>query len=188
MIEELVSISHKFKSFKLFTSCESFGAHAEYIRDGLKWDEWTSNLKKVATEGNFKSITIMMTLNALCLYSIEEFCDFILNLRKVTGKNIDLSFNVMRYPAFQSIEVLPPNVREEFFVKLSKWFETRTPHLYSHEIQQIERFLSYLKEGQSHVSFSQEELLVNFKEFYEQYDARRGKSLLQSFPEIQTWI
>jgi organic radical activating enzyme len=188
LINKLVTVSHKFKNFKLYTSCESFGNHAEYIRDGLKWDIWSNNLRKAAVDGNFRSITIMMTLNALCLYSMIEFCDFIINLRKETGKHIDLSFNVMRYPAFQSIEVLPKTVRHEFYEKINLWFQQRIHHLYTHEIEQVERFLLYLKEGTSHVNFTQEELLRNFKDFYSQYDERRGKDLLSTFPEIEQWI
>ena len=33
------------KEFDLYTSNESFGAHAEYIRDGLKYPIWRNNLE-----------------------------------------------------------------------------------------------------------------------------------------------
>ena len=47
-LDKLISITHTLpiKEFDLYTSNESFGAHADYIRDGMKYNEWRSNLVK----------------------------------------------------------------------------------------------------------------------------------------------
>ena len=36
----------------LYTSNESIGQQAEYIRDGLVWGDWTNNVERLLTSGN----------------------------------------------------------------------------------------------------------------------------------------
>jgi organic radical activating enzyme len=82
LFDELLKASHNIKSFHLYTSCESVGAQAEYIRDGLKWEKWLSNVHKMLEHGNVKSINCMMTINALSLFSITEFMDEMLKIKR----------------------------------------------------------------------------------------------------------
>ena len=75
LLEKLITSTHelKIKEFDLYTSNESFGAHAEYIRDGLNYKTWRANLVTFLEKANFRALTIMMTINSLCLFSIVEF-------------------------------------------------------------------------------------------------------------------
>src|SRR5690606_2238995 len=59
-IDRLVESSQSISNFHLYTSCETIGAHAEYIRDGLNYDTFKSNIEKISKSGSFKSLNIMM--------------------------------------------------------------------------------------------------------------------------------
>ena len=103
-LQRLIDITYELdiKQFDLYTSNESFGKHAEYIRDGLHYDTWRANLVKFLEKANpekFRALTIMMTINSLSLFSIVEFLEDIKLIKKQYGHhrpNVDLNF--LRWP------------------------------------------------------------------------------------------
>ena len=64
-----------FKHFHLYTSCEAVGAQAEYIRDGLNYSDWFSNVLNMMADKVPSEIHNMATINALCLESLPEFLE-----------------------------------------------------------------------------------------------------------------
>jgi len=194
LVDELVRATHNFKNFHLYTSCESFGKHAEYIRDGLVWERWIGNLDKMMTEGNIQSANVMMTINALCLFSLPEFMDEMMKLKKKHGAQSPVcSFNILRFPSFQSLVTLPDEMRLERADALEKWIERNWDDekngFIAWEKDSMERLISYLREveeGHSHTS-SKESRFRDFKSFYSQYDKRRGKNFVETFPMLEEW-
>ena len=195
LIKRLAEVSHKMHDFQLYTSNESFGAHAEYIRDGLNWDTWLANAEYILEHGNVKGFHVMMTLNGLSLLSICEFMDAMLKLRKKHFKKYGIfcavmSFNLLRFPSFMSIVTLPEKVKKKAATKLSKWLRKNIKHLHEHEVQGIERTIAYINEVDvGHFATSSLETRQrDFKTFYTQYDQRRGKDFCATFPELADWF
>ncbi len=194
LVNELIKSTHNFKNFHLYTSCEAFGVQAEYIRDGLVWDEWIKNLERVMTEGNIKSANVMLTINALCLFSLPEFMDEMVKLKKKYKNSSPFcSFNILRFPSFQSVLILPEEIREERAKALEEWLEKNWNNgengLVEWEYENINRLISYLRivdEGHRFTS-SKESRLRDFKSFYSQYDKRRNKDLITDFPMLKSW-
>jgi organic radical activating enzyme len=195
LIDKLIKTSHEIevKGFDLYTSNESYGKHGEYIRDGLIWENWRRNLVRIIEEANINQVIIMMTINSLCLFSITEFMDDMLELKAKYGWNkpiIDL--NILRWPAFMSPLNLPDDIKAKLHHKLKTWFESRQDNhlLLEHERAQIQRLIDYIEVvDQGHVATEDEKELHfhDFKSFYEQYDKRRGKNFVETFPEIKEW-
>ena len=52
IIDKLVSKAKNINNFSIYTSCEATGKQAEYIRDGLDYDQWKSNLVRMLSETN----------------------------------------------------------------------------------------------------------------------------------------
>ena len=131
----------------LYTSNESIGQHAVYIRDGLDWNQWTSNLVYLLDGRKLRGLHVMCTINALCLISLPEFLWSIIELKKKYGKDaINFSLNILRFPSFQSPLVLPLEVREECIKQLIPLGNLSVDVLHEFEINQIGRLVSYLKE------------------------------------------
>jgi organic radical activating enzyme len=63
----------------LYTSNESVGLQAEYIRDGLVWDDWANNVERLLDSGQFRGIHVMATINALCLSTLDQLLECIMN-------------------------------------------------------------------------------------------------------------
>jgi organic radical activating enzyme len=193
IIDRLISKSKNIKHFDLYTSCEATGDHAEYIRDGLDYNLWKNNIKRVLTEGNCNSVNIMMTINSLCLFSITDFLEEVYELKEITqSKTPAVSLNLLRFPSFQSPLALPNHIKDHCHNKLSSWWKVNKtkPKWHEFECASIERLIDYLVtvDAPHRRTSNPITLWRDFKTFYKQYDNRRGKSIYV-FPKILTdWI
>lgn len=195
LFEELLKATHNFKSFHLYTSCEATGSNAEYIRDGLVWDKWLKNVDRLLSEGNITSLNCMMTINSLCLFTLPEFMDEMLKLKiKYKSQSPVCSFNILRFPSFQSIVTLPMDVRLERADAIEDWINKNwnggSNGFIEWERDSMVRLVTYLRqveEGHSHTS-SKESRERDFKSFYMQYDIRRNKNFVETFPRLKEWF
>jgi len=193
IIDKLIAKSHGVKKFELYTSCEAVGKQAEYIRDGLDYNEWLHNTKRMLTEANYSGIHIMMTINSLCLFSITDFLDEVYKLKELTqSRTPTVSLNLLRFPSFQSPLALPVHIKDHCRIQLSGWWELNKDKKgwHEHEIAGIERLIDYLVtvDAPHRRTSNPITLWRDFKTFYAQYDQRRGKDL-GVFPKILTdWV
>ena len=190
-MEKLIQSSKKFKTFDLYTSCESYGEHAEFVRSGLDYEQWRNNLVQFSNDGHYRMIHIMMTISALSIWTITEFMSDILELRKhsSTGQ-FHMSVNILRYPSFQNINVLPEELKLSQANKLSTWLTTAVG-LSVFERNQIERLVTYLRtvDRSYEDNDSQESKSKDFVAFTKEYAARRNKDISTVFPtEFIEWF
>jgi len=197
-IQRLIDSTHELdiKEFDLYTSCEAFGEQAEYIRDGLNYQQWRANLVNFLENANpktFRALTIMMTINSLCLFSIVDFLEDMKLLKAKYGHhrpNLDL--NILRWPAFMSPLALPDDVKIKLRSDLVKWYGVNKDSdlFVEGEKAQLERLIDYLdvvQKGHTTTENDKELLFHDFKSFYEQYDIRRNKDFRKTFPELVEW-
>ena len=176
----------------LYTSMEATLAQAEYIRDGLDYDQWLNNVLFLL-EGRFVSaVHVMCTINALCLDSLVDHLDMMLTLKQRYGRGqLNFTLNILRFPSFQSALVLPDNLRNRYRLQLEAWlFHNReNPCLHEHEVNHVQRLIDYLDVVKTPHSeaFEMPKLLNDFKQFYTQYDQRRDKVFAVAFPNLAEW-
>ena len=177
----------------LYTSNESMSLQAEYIRDGLVWDDWANNVERLLDSGKFRGIHVMCTINALCLDSLDSFLECIMNWKREYGVNaINFSLNILRFPSFQSLTVLPKDIRRTYSNKLTD-FATRyrdsSYGMHEFEWNQLSRLVSYIDEVEQAHSEATAQLILqrDFKNFYTQYDQRRIKDFCETFPALEEW-
>jgi len=176
----------------LYTSNEAISLQAEYIRDGLVWDDWANNVERLLDSDKFQGIHVMCTINALCLDSLDSLLDCILNWKLEYGKQaISFTLNILRFPSFQSPLVLPTELKTHYKTVLETWLANNgdNRHLHEHEINHLQRLVDYLDVVKTPHSeaFEMPKLLNDFKQFYTQYDQRRGKDFGLAFPNLKTW-
>jgi len=181
-----------FRNFHLYTSNEATFRQAEYIRDGLDYGDWYSNLLHMMFDKVPSEIHNMCTINALCLESLPEFLEkiiFLKNAGKVYGPTINFTLNILRFPSFQSPLVLPDDLRNTFKKNLEKFLRQNGSLLEEMEINQLQRLVDYLDVVKTpHAGAAErEKLQKDFKIFYSQYDKRRGKDFEKTFPIIGEW-
>lgn len=194
IVNRLIEASHHFSNFHLYTSNESFGNHAEYIRDGLIWDVWVKNLDNFFKNGNCASISMMMTINSLSLFSLLKFMDLMMEFKSKYGRiSPGCSLNILRFPSFQSVLVLPKNLRFKFANDIEKWVEENwnggKNYFSEWEKNDMIRLSDYLREDDlKKFNIDDKVGWDNFTNFYSQYDTRRNKNLLLTFPELKKYL
>jgi organic radical activating enzyme len=194
-MDRIINISKEIqvKEFDLYTSCEAYGEQAEYIRDGLNYELWRNNVVRVLTEANIRQLVIMMTINSLCLFSITEFLDDMLKLKREFGAHkLIVDFNILRWPAFMSPLTLPEDIKYELHGKLSMWWRKHKNGglINMHEGAQIQRLIDYIEvvnRGHRSTELDISMQFHDFKSFYMQYDIRRNKNFVETFPELADW-
>ena len=175
---------------EIYTSMEATGAQAEYIRDGLDYQAWCANVIKLLNAGIV--VHCMCTINALCLTSLPKLLEQLIEWKKIYGHEyINFTLNILRFPSFQSALVLSESLREQYKQDLMTWMIQHKDHdyLHEHEINHTQRLIDYLNVVKTPHSeaFEMPKLLNDFKQFYTQYDIRREKDFVKTFPELATW-
>ena len=171
----------------LYTSNESIGRHAIYIRDGLDWNQWAGNVSYLLDSGRLRGLHVMCTINALCLLSLTEFLWMIVKLKRKYGKDsINFSLNILRFPSFQSVLTLPRDIRIQFAQELKQFGNAAHDEMHEFERNQLARLLDYLHTPDQDPQVMQV-VQHDFKLFYQQYDQRRSKDFKYTFPQLADW-
>lgn len=177
---------------EIYTSNEAFGSQAEYIRDGLNWDQWMSNMEYLFNT-DIKRLNVMCTINALCLDSLTEFLDLMVSWKEKYGRQrISFSLNILRFPSFQGPLVLPVKLRKFYKKKLLSWYKKDSNITLLHEFEKnhIKRLINYLEEVEipHGEGFDRLKAEKDFKNFYMQYDTRRNFKFEKVFStKMTTW-
>lgn len=176
--------------FDLYTSNESVGAQSEYIRDGLNWNLWLDNMRKLGDSKKLRGLHVMCTINATSLETLPEFLDVCLDFKKRYGKNFFyFTLNILRFPSFQSATVLDDEIKLHYKQRLQNWYTVNRNQLTDIEREHLERLIDYLDVVKTpHKNAAELPVLrSDFKQFYTQYDQRRGKSFVDTFPTLAQW-
>jgi len=187
-IEKVKDIPH----LEIYTSMEAIDAQAEYIRDGLDYSQWMHNVQELLEHDAIKAVHCMCTINALCLDSLDMLLDQLIKLKQVYGRErVSFTLNILRFPSFQSPLVLPDNLRTKYKDRLQAFLDCNRNNIYmhEHEINHLQRLIDYLDVVKTPHSeaFEQPKLHNDFKQFFAQYDVRRGKNFAATFPLLAEW-
>jgi organic radical activating enzyme len=176
----------------IYTSQESVYTQAEYIRDGLDYTAWTANVLKLLDSNRVRVVHCMATINALCLDSLPNLLYQLLEFKQMYGRDrVSFTLNILRFPSFQSPLILPDDLRTQYKIKLQEFLYRNhaNPYMHEHEINHLQRLIDYLDVVKTPHSdaFEMPKLHNDFKQFFTQYDQRRGKNFTATFPQLAEW-
>jgi len=191
-LQEFIDAIHTLPHVDLYTSMEAVDTQAEYIRDGLDYQQWINNVQLLLESDSVKAVHVMCTINALCLDSLPRLLYQLLEFKQMYGRErVNFTLNILRFPSFQSPLVLPDHLRAQCKNQLIDFFarNINNPYLQEHEINHIQRLIDYLDIVKTPHSdtFEMPVLHNDFKQFYSQYDVRRSKDFVNTFPNFKEW-
>tara|TARA_B100000029_G_scaffold135788_1_gene130286 strand:- start:29333 stop:30760 length:1428 start_codon:yes stop_codon:yes gene_type:complete len=180
----------------IFTSVESWGEQAEYIRNGLEFNRFWDNCNKILTKCNRVNFTIMSTYNALSVPNYDKLLYGIYDMKRMYGSDdrywnsaVFLDSSYLRYPLHQSVQILPKSFAQNIYkqTQLSEYmatpnFETRLIGYSDIEVQKIKRIYDWM------LVADKKERIQNRKDFYKffsEHDKRRGTDFCKTFPELE---
>lgn len=189
----------KIDRITIFTSLESFGDQAEYIRHGLNMELFKENVLNVLNNSDFK-LVFMVTFNMLSIPGFKDFLAYILELKKTYegkhdfGQRVIVDTSYLRSPEFMSVKYVDDELMKLFkdsvdFMDENNIVKKVEYGFSSYEINKLKRIYIWLK------SFRKEKLLrvdfersnLNFVNYFDEYDRRRDTSFLDTFPEFKKY-
>jgi pyruvate-formate lyase-activating enzyme len=192
LIDKLIQLSHDVEALDIYTSAEAIAYRAEYIRDGMDWVQWTDNMHRLAKQAKLRGLHVMGTPSVLSIMEITTFLDWCLYFKQLYGRDsLTFTLNILRFPSFQSVTVLPEGMRHQAARSLERWLDENGHELlHNMEKDHVARLANYLRtvtvahDGASPI----DKLKIDLKNFLKQYDNRRTKDVKTSCPEIAEWL
>lgn len=174
------------KGLEVYTSMDTWGPQAEYIRDGLDIETWENTVRKIHSLFRVP-IRIMVTFGLLSIFNFKTFLDKVVQLR---FDGIDIMFNCARLvdPKQFDLRILPD--------ECDKYFESTNDHIKMlgdsmASVEQETWAMVYDFWKTRHTTMNEAERdwrKDQFAKFTAEYDMRRERDFKSVFPELATWI
>lgn len=181
--------------FKLYTSIDTWGNRAEYIRTGLDLKLWERNLDKYLTETG-QPISFMITFNILSVTTFKDLLIKILEWRvKYNRYNKTDQPQMVRFdtpylkePLQYDMNILPKDKFMPYMHDSLKFMEDNVDTYDSDKFSQVEfekfrRVVDYM----SVTHYDNDKIIEGQKDFYNWFnelDKRRGTNFKNTFPEM----
>ena len=185
LIQKLLISAQFIDDLTIYTSCESVGEQAEFIRKGMNYKVFLNNCEQVLDSQNIRSLNIMLTINSLSLFGLTNFLDQCLKWKNKYGEQrLVLTFNILRFPNFMSCLVLPKTLRSEIAEQLASWLKQHdhSSLILIHERTSMIRLIAYLRKTHPLKKYRSRAIQKDFKSFFHQYSHRYGKQITDIFP------
>jgi len=185
-------------AFDVFTSVDTSGSQAEYIRNGLNYDKWLTNIERLLDSIPGLKVGIMCTHNAMSVPRFRGLLEDVLSLRKryqaTTSKNWKLWLDIgyVRYPGWQGAKILPSSFHRvmeedlEYMMSHRGDYLADIPGFYDVEIEKMKRLIAWCKTPFD--AETAQEYRRNFYRFFTEQDRRRKTDFLQTFPELRDFF
>jgi len=189
---KIITEEKKVAKFKIFTSADTYGSQAEYIRNGLNYDQWIANIRRVLTEVPKATFTIMSTYNAMSVPGYTKFLEDMLSIKQEFGDRdtspliVDIPY--LRYPAHQAVFILPNSWAEQIKSQVDFMYANldRGPKqrgFFDWEADKFKRIYEIVVNKKDDKDITR--LRQDFVAFVDEHDRRRSTNFLTTFPEFK---
>lgn len=180
---------NKIKSFFLYTSIDSWGAPAEYMRRGLDCELWEKNLDTFLNTNPKFEISFMITYNILTVAYFRPLLEKVLELRErhnTTHNRVHIDTPYLKEPPHWMMNLLPAEFGKYIdddldFIKNN--ITNKATGFNDHEYEKLKRVRDYFYEGGEKIT---EELITrgrkDFYVFFNEYDKRSNLNFESTFP------
>ena len=181
----------KIKTFKMFTSMDTWGKPAEYIRTGLNLEVWEQNFHIYMSKTNLP-LTFMITFNILTVTNFQDLLEKFLQWRKIykqqSWATVRFDTPYLKEPLQYDMNILPKDKFMPYmyahleFIK-NNIDDKNVEKFNSLEYEKFRRVVDYMES----TVYSKEKLKEGRRDFYNwftEYDRRRGTDFVSTFPKM----
>ena len=204
MIDKLIGKINKIEDedrvneFIIFTSVDTWGEQAEYIRNGLEFNRIWDNMNKILEKCPRVNLTIMSTYNALSVPNYHKLIEGVYGLKEKYGSSdrywnsaVFLDSSYLRFPTHQTVQILPDKWNKNIFqqAQLADFlgvplFENKFIGYSDIEVQKIKRIWDWKIADWDGKEQQVKEHRYNFGKMFQEHDKRRGTDFRKVFPEL----
>ena len=190
--------SNSIRRFKMFTSIDTWGSRAEYIRTGLDLKVWERNLDAYLT-GTGQPVSFMITFNILSVSTFKSLLEKILEWRvkynpcNKTDQPQMIRFDTpyLKEPLQYDMNILPKDEYMKYMYESLEFIKDNLDDTDVNKFSQVEyekfrRVVDYMES----TVYSDEQIQQGKSDFYNWFtelDLRRGTDFLATFPEMKNF-
>ena len=161
--KEVVDLWKQFKYVDVMISVDGGKEINDYIRYPADWDTIERNLHLYDQTPANIDIKILCTVQALNIYYLPEFADWLLmqNFKKISKPRLDGIFHtgILHYPQYLCAKVLPKNTKAKITEKIYNYAAANTDNP---SIQRLKKMADFMNsEDWSHLLDQTEEYVLN---------------------------
>ena len=174
------------KGLEVYTSIDTWGPQAEYIRDGLNVERWENTVRKIHTLFNVP-VRIMVTFGLLSIFNFKTFVEKMIEFRK---DGIDVMFNCARLvdPKHFDLRILPDSA-DEYYELTNNYIQENKELITNVEHETWQMVYDYWKARYDTMDNEERNTRKSeFKKFATEYDKRRDNNFCDTFPELADWF
>lgn len=194
-----ITTNNLVNSFVCFTSVDTWGEQAEYIRNGMNdFEKFWSNCNKVLSKCKKVNLTFMCTYNALSVPKFDELITGIYDLKckywsldRYFGTAIVFDISYLRHPEHQTVKILPKkwakNIKKQalhmnFLSKRGIGTDDYYKAFTDVEVDKMKRIYDWFVSEVSDEDLKR--YRKDFHAFFSEHDKRRGTDFISVFPEF----
>ena len=138
-IKRLIAYQDSIKSMNIAASIDAVGQLAEFCRAGLDYDLFLANIDTWLGESKDNcTLWLQSTVSILNVWGLRDKFQLALDLRKKHGSKVGPAYStIIRYPEFQSMMLLPREMRLRISQDLYDWSEKNSHLLIGRERNMI---------------------------------------------------
>jgi MoaA/NifB/PqqE/SkfB family radical SAM enzyme len=192
---KIIEDNNMVKELVLYTSCDTWGEQAEYIRNGLEFNRFWENVTKILASTNKVVVVFMSTYNALSIFNYDKLIRGVYSLKKQFNSKerywtpaVFLDSSYLRYPLHQSVQVLPYDFSDKIYdhyllADSLRDYNDEFPGFVDIEIDKIKRIYDWMIAPQDGIQQSKNR--HDFYKFFSEHDRRRNTDFIKTFPELE---
>jgi organic radical activating enzyme len=165
------------RKLRINISIEALGKQAEYIRYGLDWSRFESNvdqLLELSKSNKNLHIAFCSTMSTLSVPSYDKFIEWAMNKERSNGVKIEFHQNTVKSPDYDRPESLSTDFKKSLDLAISHLKNAAFNH---------DDYITFLESCRDSIGTNVTDM-QKFYNFYKQYDLIRGTDILETFPEL----
>jgi len=179
--KSVIDLWNKFKKVEVYGSLDSFGARAEYMRNGTIWNNILNNLKRVRDNCPSVSISFNCVVGVFNVLTITEFLNHLHDEGLINWDSTTCSFYKLINPDYYNLNnLLTKEMKAEAKWKIKAWLESHPDGPIRTGLTDIYHFIQ--EDVDPQIQWQKK-----FKEFTQHFDNIREENLVASFPELKDW-
>jgi len=172
--KSVIDLWKHFPNIQIGASLDSWGARAEYIREGTDWEIIKDNLRSIKQHVPQVQLYITTVVSVFNVSTLPEFFNQMLESKIFNINNLDSSVYNLLNPEFYSFSILNNELKSTIINKLSTAKFNAT----------IDNRIQYVISSLKNSSYD-EQALQEFKKITTEYDLIRNRNFLETFPELK---
>jgi organic radical activating enzyme len=191
-LQKLASYASKFKTIKIAASIDATDSIAEFTRANLDYNKFIENVKWwLENTPDNCILNFQSTFNIFSIWGLMDMVEMYIDLKNQYPEKFSFAYStVVRYPEFQSVLLLPSELRTQLHQTLQSRFNKVSDCLLDNERNYLQKSINYLLNDISNLTnLDTQKLKHDLVKFTNHYETIANKKIQDIYPtDFVNWL